>query len=74
MTGIAVGWTNTTKLEIHKFTSAKRTSLPEYLSSSFGLPGQTLKEKPSFYEIFILYPISCLAVSKNSLLLAVGLQ
>ncbi|CAD8080393.1 unnamed protein product [Paramecium sonneborni] len=75
VTGIVVGWTNTKRLELHRFTSAKRSALPEYLSASFGLPSQQLlKQQPIITEVQIIYPLSCIAISKSSVYLAAGLQ
>ncbi|CAK75724.1 unnamed protein product (macronuclear) [Paramecium tetraurelia] len=80
--GIVVGWSNTTKLELHYFNQPKRNNLPQYLIAQFTqeqemkfqLPIINKKNETRLIEIPLIYPLSCLAVSKNFSLLGLGLQ
>ncbi|CAD8069736.1 unnamed protein product [Paramecium primaurelia] len=74
VTGIVVGWTNTTILEIHKFANVCKSALPEYLNTQQIQTTIQQKMKQQIIEIQILYPISSLAISKNSINLGVGLK
>ncbi|CAD8083513.1 unnamed protein product [Paramecium sonneborni] len=74
VTGIVVGWTNTTILEIHKFTYPSKSALPEYLKFQQAQNNIQQKVKQQIVEIQILYPLSSLAISKNSINLGVGLK
>ncbi|CAD8149226.1 unnamed protein product [Paramecium pentaurelia] len=80
--GIVVGWSNTTKLELHYFNQPKKNNLPQYLISQltqdqdikFQLPIINKKNETRQIEIPLIYPLSCLAISKNFSLLGLGLQ
>ncbi|CAK80013.1 unnamed protein product (macronuclear) [Paramecium tetraurelia] len=74
VTGIVVGWTNTTILEIHKFANPCKSALPEYLNTQQIQTIIQQKVKQQIIEIQILYPLSSLAISKNSINLGVGLK
>ncbi|CAD8066634.1 unnamed protein product [Paramecium sonneborni] len=79
--GIVVGWSNTTRLELHYFNQPKKNNLPQYIITQLTLEKEIKLQLPiikknevKFIEIPLIYPISCIAISKNNSLLGLGLQ